>query len=522
MNQASGARVSEPREPTHVLWTGNGQAVPRAEVPCVAAHELAALVVEACARGCRLSALIALPGAASESAPEPGDGRGILAVLADDTRARLGLLRAEIPAGGVYPALTVRLPQAQAFERELFETNHLVPEGHPWLKPLRRHAELEIPGPKEDAGPPHPFFRVEGEGIHEVAVGPVHAGIIEPGHFRFQCHGEQVLHLEIQLGYQHRGAEALLLGAAPARRLVIAESVAGDTVIGHATAYCAALESLAGVEISLGAQSLRGVALELERLANHVGDLGALCNDIGYLPGASWLGRLRGEFLNLLMELSGSRYGRGLLVPGGVRFGLVPQRRARARERLVRIRQSLREAVGVMLETASVAARLEHTGSLTREAADELGLVGPAARASGCDRDVRRDHPAGIFRFAHIPVAVAESGDVMARALVRWLESQRSIEFILDQLTGMADGPSTQALPPLSPGCVTVSMVEGWRGEIVHVALTSAEGRIDGYRIVDPSFHNWFGLAVAMRGGQISDFPLCNKSFNLSYAGHDL
>jgi len=522
VNQETGMSVSERPEPTRVLWMGNGQAVPRAEVPSVPADEFVDFVVEACAGGCRLSALIAWPGSASEPAPEPGSGRGILAVLADDTRARVGLVRAEVSPGRAYPALTARLPQAQAFERELFETNHLVPEGHPWLKPLRRHAELELPAPGEDMGPPHPFFRVEGEGIHEVAVGPVHAGIIEPGHFRFQCHGEQVLHLEIQLGYQHRGAEPLLLGATPARRIVIAESIAGDTVIGHATAYCMALESLAGVEVPLGAQSLRGVALELERLANHVGDLGALCNDIGYLPGSSWLGRLRGEFLNLLMELSGNRYGRGLLMPGGVRFGLAPERRASVRERLVRIRQSLREAVEVMLETASVAARLEHTGSLTREAADELGLVGPAARASGCDRDVRRDHPTGIFRFAYIPVAVAESGDVMARALVRWLESQRSIEFVLNQLTGMADGPWTHVLPSFTPACIAVSMVEGWRGEIVHVALTSAEGQIDGYRIVDPSFHNWFGLAVAMRGGQVSDFPLCNKSFNLSYAGHDL
>ncbi len=518
MRRTGGPLPGTPANAPIVLWTGNHQAVRLADVPRVPARTFAEVAAELCVGGCRLSALSALPEVASRS----GRTREILAVLADDQRARLALVRTEIPDGRGYPALTARLPQAQAFERELCEADGILPTGHPWLKPLRRHGELEFPGPPDAASSPHPFFRVDGEGIHEVAVGPVHAGIIEPGHFRFQCHGEDVLHLEIQLGYQHRGAEELLLRSSPARRLVIAESVAGDTAVGHGLAYCMALEALAGVEVPLGAQSLRGIALELERLANHVGDLGALCNDIGYLPGASWLGRLRGEFLNLLLELSGNRYGRGLLRPGGARFGLTSEARRQFRARLVRIKQSLQETAELMWETASVAARFEHTGVLARDAAQALGLVGPAARASGCDHDVRRDHPYGIFRFAHIPVALAESGDVMARALVRWLEAQRSIEFLLEQLHEMADELGTDAVPTPRPASVVVSMVEGWRGEIAHVAVTSDEGRICGYKIVDPSFHNWFGLAVAMRGGQISDFPLCNKSFNLSYAGHDL
>jgi len=518
VSQVSGPTSEKPESAPIVLWAGNGRSVRLADVPRVPAHEFADVAVEMCSRGCRLSALSALP----EGGAQSGTAREILAVLADDPHARLGLVRTEVPDGRGYPALTARLPQAQAFERELYEAGGFLPAGHPWLKPLRRHAELELLGRGNAIGPPHPFFCVEGEGIHEVAVGPVHAGIIEPGHFRFQCHGEEVLHLEIQLGYQHRGAEELFLRSSPARRLVIAESIAGDTAVGHGLAYCMALEALAGIDVPLGAQSLRGVALELERLANHVGDLGALCNDVGYLPGASWLGRLRGEFLNLLMELSGNRYGRGLLRPGGVRFGLTSGHHKAFRERLARIKEDLRETAELMLETASVAARFEHTGVLTAEVADELGLVGPVARASGCDRDVRRDHPHGIFRFAHIPVALGESGDVMARALVRWLESQRSIEFVREQLSEMEDERGAVAVPTLRPECVVVSMVEGWRGEIAHIAVTSAESQICGYKIIDPSFHNWFGLAVAMRGGQISDFPLCNKSFNLSYAGHDL
>ncbi len=501
-----------------VAWGSNPLCLRLDEVPRVPPPEFTHLCVRHCSNGCRVTALLALP--ADRSANH--GGRELLVVLADDPRARLGLARTEVPEGHGYPALSARLPQAQAFERELFESFGITPMGHPWLKSLRRHSELERRGGPGPAGPPHPFFRVEGEGIHEVAVGPVHAGIIEPGHFRFQCHGENVLHLEIQLGYQHRGAEELFLRSSPTRRLAIAESVTGDTAVGHGLAYCMALEALSGVDIPLGAQSARGLALELERLANHVGDLGALCNDVGYLPGAAWFGRMRGEFLNLLLDHSGNRFGRGLLRPGGVRFGLAKSQRAAYRERLARLDRELRETADLMFGATSVVARFEHTGTLPGAVAEDLGLVGPVARASGCDRDARRDHPHGIYRFAYIPVALGEAGDVMARALVRWLEIQRSMAFGLELLAEMDEDVGSGEIPRLGPERVAVAMVEGWRGEITHVAVTSTEGEILGYKFVDPSFHNWLGLAMAMRENQISDFPLCNKSFNLSYAGHDL
>ena len=494
-------------------WTRNNVAVRREDVPVVSPDDFKKTCVEACSGGARISALWALPRTQQEG------GQEILVVLADDSRGSLALLRGQLGEGLRYPALSAELPQAQAFERELYEDHGVLPEGHPWLKPLRRHPDLEKPGSN-----PYEFFRVEGPGVHEVAVGPVHAGIIEPGHFRFQCHGETVLHLEIQLGYQHRGAEALLLRSSPARRLVVAESVAGDTAIGHAFAYCMALEALAKVEAPLSAQAVRAIALELERVSNHVGDLGGLCNDIGYLPGSSWFGRLRGEFLNLLLEISGNRYGRGLLRLGGVRFGISAEQRKDFLARLARAERDLKDTAELTFNAPSVGSRFEETGIVTREAALELGLVGPAARASGYDRDARRDHPFGVFRFAHIPVALVESGDVMARALVRWLEIQRSITFLKEQIAELPDakGLSTANMPALQPDSLAVSLVEGWRGEIAHVAVTAADGQLAGYKIVDPSFHNWFGLAMAMRGGQISDFPLCNKSFNLSYAGHDL
>jgi Ni,Fe-hydrogenase III large subunit len=510
---------------SRLRWVRNAEAVALSDLPRVPAEELADLCLGLCTSGCRISALTVLP----EREPGRAAPRSLLAVLARDTDGVLGLVRAEVGAGGGYPALTRLLPQAQGFEREIHERWGILPEGHPWLKPLRVHAAGGARGDASAAGeagrnpePSHRFFRVEGEGIHEVAVGPVHAGIIEPGHFRFQCSGEEVLHLEIQLGYQHRGAEALFLRSSPGRRLVVAESIAGDTAVGHALAWCQAWEALAGAEVPLGPQSIRGIALELERIANHTGDLGALCNDVGFLPGASWFGRLRGEFLNLLLELSGNRFGRGLLTPGGVRFGLSADERSTLSRRLAAAERDLGRVAGLVFGNTAVAARFEGTGVMSRELAETLGLVGPAARASGCQRDARGDHPAGIYRFAHVPVALAESGDVMGRAMIRSIEAQRSVAFAREQLAEMPDGRLALDLPPPRPDHVVVSLVEGWRGEIAHVAVTSASGALADYRFVDPSFHNWFGLAMAMRGGRISDFPLCNKSFNLSYAGHDL
>lgn len=500
------------------LWTRNGLAVARTEIPDVPVTDFRKLCIDICSEGGRLTALSALPARSRDSEEK----QELLAVLADDAGGRVGLLRTHVPDSRSYPALSTELPQAQAFERELFEDHDIHPVGHPWLKPLRRHSDLEARSGNGGAGAPHPFFLVEGPGIHEVAVGPVHASIIEPGHIRFQCRGETVLHLEIQLGYQHRGAEALLLRSSPGRRLVVAESIAGDTSVGHALAYSMAIETLAHTEVPLYAQAVRGIASELERLSNHVGDLAGLCNDIGYLPGASWFGRLRGEFLNLLMELSGNRFGRGLVIPGGIRFGLSAEQRKDFLARLARAERDLRDTAQVTFNSPTVGSRFEQTGIATREVAEALGFVGPAARASGCDRDVRRDHPYGIFRFAHIPVALVDSGDVMARALVRWLEVQRSNTFVREQLNELPQESLSVAVPGLASESLTVSMVEGWRGEIVHLTVTSADGQLASYKIVDPSFHNWFGLSIAMRGNQISDFPLCNKSFNLSYAGHDL
>ncbi len=494
----------------------NGVAVPLAEVALVSGQELAAHLALEAQAGATLAALCALP--AGEGAHD------LLALMLHDEDGQLALTRTRLGPGESYPAITPLLPAAHVFERLLFEEHGITPEGHPWLKPVRRHRALERATPIAGRRPAaeHPFFRLEGAGVHEVAVGPVHAGVIEPGHFRFQCTGEVVHHLEIHLGYQHRGLEGALPGASPARRQVLAESIAGDTVIGHGLACCMLEEALAGVEVPLAAQELRGIALELERAANHVGDMGALCNDVGYLPGASWFGGLRGELLNLLIEISGSRFGRGLLVPGGVRGQVSAEQRQRFQRQLGTIGRKLTATAALAFDSPSVLSRFERTGVVSRQTAEELGLSGPIARASGVDSDVRRDHPHGIYRFALVPVATAESGDVMGRALVRWLEVERSLTFIAEQLRSLPEGPRTTALPPRRPGLVAAALVEGWRGRIVHLAVSDEQGGLRRHAVVDPSLQGWFGLAMALRGNQISDFPLCNKSFNLSYAGHDL
>jgi Ni,Fe-hydrogenase III large subunit len=500
------------------LGLRNRRAVPFAGVPLEPAEAFRRTVVEAVRNDWRVASFFGMP-----------EGRGatrLVAILAQDDRGELGATSAVVDSR--YPALTPDCPEVHYFEREIAEQCHVTPVGHPALKPVRRHPPDHAAIPIDAAAgngfdrERYPFSQIAGQEVHEVAVGPVHAGIIEPGHFRHQAHGEVVLHLEIMLGYQHRGVERLLERLDRSRAVLVAESIAGDTVIGHAGAHCSAIEALARARKTPRAQAIRGIALELERLANHLGDLGAIAGDIAYQPAAAYLGRMRGDCLNLLMTLSGNRYGRGLVRPGGALFDIPSGMASEVVDRLQTLRAELQPVADLMLGNASVQARLEGVGVLPRRACIDLGVVGPPARACEVPRDVRHDHPYGLFRFAHIPVATAWAGDVLARSLVRRLEVLRSLDFVIEQVAALPRGAIRVDCGALRPGELVVAMSEGWRGEIAHVVVTDDAGGIRRYKVVDPSFHNWSALAAAMPGNQISDFPLCNKSFNLSYAGHDL
>ncbi len=344
---------------------------------------------------------------------------------------------------------------------------------------------------------------LKGPATHEVAVGPVHAGVIEPGHFRFQCMGEDVYNLQIYLGYQHRGVEELIVqadGSLP-RQVALAETCAGDSSIAAATAFAEIVESRDGLALAAEDVRVRTVLLELERIANHVGDLGALAGDVAFLPTASFCGRIRGEYLNMTAEICGNRFGRHAVVPGGERVKLTPEKAAKIASWIATVKKDLDGALRLMFESPSVCDRLEGTGVVPKDVAAELGLVGVARRASDEGR-----------------------GDVLSRALVRRTEIEEAHAKILPLLDPAWKPVATPARPERpgadAPFCVLVATTAAWRGPLVHAALL-ARGKLRRYRIVDPSAHNWPGLAYALRGEQISNFPICNKSFNLSYCGTD-
>jgi Ni,Fe-hydrogenase III large subunit len=413
-----------------------------------------------------------------------------------------------------YAALSYDIAGMNYFECELYEQAGIDPERHPWLRPVRTSSAWRKG--------PYSFYWVRGEEVHEVGVGPVHAGVIEPGHFRFQCHGEEILHLEIQLGYQHRAVEELLPKKNRSQQLVLVESIAGDSVIAHTTAFCSAIEALAGVSPSLREQAVRGIAAELERVAMHLATLSGIATDIGFSLPAAAFGGLRTAVINLTASICGSRFGRGWIIPGGVRFDLDPPQIQKAHHVLREVLSKFSDIETLFFNSASALARMEETGTVTAEHARAAGLVGLAARASGLGSDARTDFPYGIYRYSSIPSPTMDSGDVYARAKLRALEIQNSIQFIFEQLDHLPAPKPKSPSKELAKNTFTIALIEGHRGEIAHVLRTDAHGQLAQVKIKDPSFHNWQGLALAVRENGISDFPLCNKSFDLSYAGHDL
>lgn len=426
----------------------------------------------------------------------------LFAVFADELNRKLFVMSCFI--GDNYPSLTLDKPCLHMFERLIYEESGVEPLGHPFLKPVRKQQGYE-------------FVSASDFQTHEVAVGPVHAGIIEPGHFRFICNGERVNHLEIQLGYQHRGVENLLRKTPS---IQLAESICGDSTIAHSLAFARAIEGLSGINVSMREKLIRMIALEMERIAIHVGDIGAIAGDVGYYMAADVLAVTRTLVINTMLELCGSRFGKGLMRIGGVNYDIDESIKLKIENMLAEVNSRVDKMVKAMFGHATVLSRLENTGIVSKKRAKEIGLVGLAGRASGLETDCR------IFDdyepFGH-KIETLKTGDVYARGYLRYMEIKLSSELILNMLKSLKGNISTQRYSlNLAKNCFVFSLVEGWRGEIAHCIFTDNNSYIEGYKIKDPSFNNWFGLAIAVRNNQISDFPVCNKSFNLSYCGFDL
>ncbi len=449
-----------------------------------------------------------------QRASDPSEAT-LTAVLASG--AGLAVLRTTLARDPGFRSLTLDVPALHVFEREIFEQAGVKPLGHPWLKPVR------FPGaaPGEIAG--YPFYAIDGKVVHEVAVGPIHAGVIEPGHFRFMCLGEVVHHLEIQLGYQHRGAEALLLARDPRRLAPLVETVAGDSSVAHAWAWAAAVEALAGLEPDPAREASRALGLELERIGMHLAGLAGLATDLAFLQGSATYGRLRTTAINTSMRLCGSRFGRGWIRAGGAPVGWDAEKAGVVRAALDLIARDVAIVNERFLGSMSVQHRLRGTGVVTSDQATELGLVGQAARASGIEVDTRLELADGPYAAIPVGRVTEPAGDCWARAVVRIREIDESIRWLralLDAWPAADVAPVT--VGPLQPEALAVSVREGWRGEVVHCVETDAAGRPCHYRVQDPSLRNWMGLALAVRENEISDFPICNKSFDLSYCGNDL
>ena len=438
-----------------------------------------------------------------------------------------------VPAGEPrFPSLALRSFAASRFEREIHDLLGLVPVGHPDPRRLAVHQfwpdgyfpqrrDVAIRRDFADAGQPFPFRHVEGAGLFEITVGPVHAGIIEPGHFRFTVEGETIVNLETRLGFVHKGTEKLFETLPFERTPALAECVSGDETVAHALAYCQALEGLAGADIPRRAASLRVILLELERIYNHVGDVGMIVNDTGFAFGHAHCFRLREEMLRLNARLTGHRLMRGAIVPGGVADTVNQSALDELPGTVDRLMAEFLDIAELSLDNSLVLERLQGTGRLTTVTAREMQVVGLVARASGIDADLRRDAPFAAYDKVDVAVPTYETGDVWARTMVRIREAREAARLIARTIDGIPAGPAHVELPPLREGD-QASAVESWRGPIWYWVMAGGAERVERVKIVDPSFRNWPALEYAVLNNIVPDFPLCNKSFNLSYSGSDL
>jgi Ni,Fe-hydrogenase III large subunit/Ni,Fe-hydrogenase III component G len=435
------------------------------------------------------------------------------------------------------PSLAVAIPAANWHEREMRDLFGIVPVGHPdprplvvhdgWpagVFPLRKRFDGRDPVPVVPAEE-FPHLEAEGEGVFEIPVGPIHAGIIEPGHFRFTSVGESVLNLDPRLFYTHRGLEKRMEGLSTADAFYVAERICGVCSVAHGLGYCEALEQIAGADVPRRGRLIRGIALELERLYNHTGDIGNVCAGAAFHYGTAAGLRLKETLQQVNERVAGHRFLRGLIVPGGARLDLSDELIGVVSVTLTETLAGLDSLMTRIEGNPSIVDRLDDTGVLPRQAALDLGVTGVAARASGIDRDARRDHPHGGFTIADAPdvhVATLSEGDVMARVTLRALEARESVRLVREFLLRLEPGPLRVAVPESLPaGRIGLSAIESARGEAVHWLRTDASGCVERYHLRSPSYSNWPAVALAAEPDIVPDFPLVNKSFELCYSCTD-
>lgn len=449
-------------------------------------------------------------------------------------RAFLHTTAAIEPATPSFPSIAAFYPAANWFEREVMDFFGLRPEGHPNPSRVALHDDWpdgawalrrNFPDGRSVQRTPgdlHPFRPVTGEGVFQIPVGPVHAGVIEPGHFRFGVAGEPVLYLQLRLFYVHKGIEKRFERLPWRHGLFLAESISGDTAVGHALAYAHAIERLAGVEIPARARALRVILLELERIYNHTADIGALATDVAFTVPASRAQALREGLVRLQDRLFGTRLLRGTIALGGVRRDLSAEECRLLRAHIGRFEREFDDLITLLIDAGTFTDRVDGTGILTNQAARDLGIVGMAARASGVDGDFRRDHPHDGYDELRFEVPVESGGDVRARLMVRAREVEQSLTIVHQVLDAMPDTPLVAGIPKsLPPRSSALGWVEAWRGPCTHWIATDGHGELARVKVTDPSFLNWPGLAHAVPGNIVPDFPVINKSFNLSYSGND-
>jgi len=432
-----------------------------------------------------------------------------------------------VPAAGAIPSATFITPAAAWYERELHDQFGVTVDGHPDPRPLVFHENWPKgvhPMAQDVSGVPfasgeYQFLKIDGVGVCEVPVGPVHAGIIEPGHFRFSVVGDTILHLELRHFYTHKGTEKLFQGKPASNGTMIAESVSGDNCFAHAVAYCQAVEAACDTSVPVRAQGIRLIGLELERMMAHIGDVGALCGDVGFMVPAARAAQLKEELLRMSAKVVGTRYWRGISAPGGVTRDISTSDQSLLRQTIASVAREFAELAQMILETPSVQNRFESTGELKPLVARDFAVVGPVARASGVHLDVRHDHPYGAYRNRPFVPVTYHYGDVLSRARVRIDETHASA-VLLDQALG--ELPSGEVLHKMSvtTDAQGFSAVESPRGELLYW-IELRGGKIARCHIKSPSFQNWPALPLTMPGNIIADFPLINKSFNLSYSGCD-